>query len=85
MYAHLFEPWTVTKTEERRIRTKLLTYPYWCELHVYHSLRQDCERLTLEILPLSSRVDHSCETGWNKHGSFYYSKQNSKFYHRVEC
>jgi hypothetical protein len=24
-------------------------------------------------------LDHSCETGWNKHDSSYYSKQNSKF------
>jgi hypothetical protein len=23
---------------------------------------------------------HSCDTGWNKHHSSYYSKQNSKFY-----
>jgi len=35
-------------------------------------------------LPLSARVGHSCETGWNKHDSSYYSKQNLKFYHRVK-
>ena len=29
-------------------------------------------------LPLSACLDHSCETGWNKHDSSYYSKQNSK-------
>ena len=32
---------------------------------------------------LSACLGHSCETGWNKHDSSYYSKQNSKFYHRV--
>ena len=26
---------------------------------------------------LSARLDYSCETGWNKHDSSYYSKQNS--------
>jgi hypothetical protein len=35
-------------------------------------------------LALSARLDHSCETGWNKHDSSYYSKQNSKFYYRVK-
>ena len=34
-------------------------------------------------LVLSARLDHSCETWWNKHDS-YYSKQNSKFYYRVK-
>jgi hypothetical protein len=29
-------------------------------------------------LALSARLDHSCETGWNKHDSSYYSKQSSK-------
>jgi len=33
---------------------------------------------------LSARLCYSCETGWNKHDSTYYSKQNSKFYHRVK-
>jgi hypothetical protein len=28
-------------------------------------------------LALSARLGHSCETGWHKHDSFYYSKQNS--------
>ena len=36
-------------------------------------------------LALSARLGHSCETGWNKHDSCYYSKQNSKFYYRVKC
>jgi len=35
-------------------------------------------------LALSACLDHSCETGWNKHDSSYYSKQNSKFYYRVK-
>jgi len=35
-------------------------------------------------LALSARLDHSCETEWNKHDSSYYSKQNSMFYHRVK-
>ena len=35
-------------------------------------------------LALSARIDNSCETGWNKHESSYYSKQNLKFYHRVK-
>jgi len=34
-------------------------------------------------LVLSARLGHSFETGWNKHDSSCYSKQNSKFYHRV--
>jgi hypothetical protein len=29
-------------------------------------------------------LGHSCETGWNKHDSSYYSKQNSEFYNRVK-
>ena len=33
---------------------------------------------------LSARLGHSCETWWSKHDSPYYSKQNSKFYHRVK-
>ena len=28
-------------------------------------------------LAVSDRLGHSCETGWNKHDSSYYSKQNS--------
>jgi hypothetical protein len=35
-------------------------------------------------LALSACLGHSCETGWNKHDSSYYSKQNSKVYHRVK-
>jgi len=30
-------------------------------------------------LVISAHLGHSCETGWNKHDSSYYSKQNSKF------
>jgi hypothetical protein len=30
-------------------------------------------------LALSARLDHSCETGSNKHDSSYYSKQRVKF------
>ena len=29
---------------------------------------------------LLARLDHSRETGWNKHDSSYYFKQNSKFF-----
>ena len=29
-------------------------------------------------LALSACLGHSCEIGWNKHDSSYYSKQNSK-------
>jgi hypothetical protein len=29
-------------------------------------------------LALSAHLGHSCETGWIKHDSSYYSKQNSK-------
>ena len=28
-------------------------------------------------IALSARLVHSCETGWNKHDSSYYSNQNS--------
>jgi hypothetical protein len=35
-------------------------------------------------LVVSASLDHSCETWWNNHDSSYYSKQNSKFYHRVK-
>jgi uncharacterized protein Usg len=35
-------------------------------------------------LALSAHLGHSCETGCNKYDSSYYSKQNSKFYHRVK-
>jgi hypothetical protein len=35
-------------------------------------------------LALSTCFGHFCETGWNKHDSSYYSKQNSKFYYRVK-
>jgi len=35
---------------------------------------------TVNKLALSAHLGHSCETGWNKHDSSYYSKQNSKFY-----
>ena len=34
-------------------------------------------------LALSARLGHSCETERTKHDSSYYSKQSSKFYHRV--
>jgi hypothetical protein len=35
-------------------------------------------------LALSARLDHSCETWWNRYDSSYYSKQNSKFYYSVK-
>ena len=35
-------------------------------------------------LALSTHLDHSCATGWNKHDSSYYSIQNSKLYYRVK-
>jgi len=34
---------------------------------------------TVNKLALSSHLGYSCETGWNKHDSSYYSKQNSSF------
>jgi hypothetical protein len=30
-------------TKRKEVRPKLFTYHYWCELHVYYPLRQDCE------------------------------------------
>jgi hypothetical protein len=42
-------------------------------------------KMACNNLYLWARLGHSFETGWNKHDSFYYSKQNSKFYHRVKC
>jgi hypothetical protein len=48
--------------------------------------RKACNNIleAFDKLTLSTRLGHSCETGWNKHNSSYYSKQNSKFYHRVK-
>ena len=34
---------------------------------------------TVNKLALSAHLGHSGETGWNKHDSSYYSKQNSSF------
>jgi len=31
-----------------------------------------------KLAKISAHLGHSCETGWNKHDSFYYSNQNSK-------
>jgi hypothetical protein len=35
-------------------------------------------------LALSAHLGHSCETGWIKHDSSYYSKQNSKVLPQVK-
>jgi hypothetical protein len=48
--------------------------------------RKACSNIPEAInkLAFSASLGHTCETGWNKHDSSYYSKQNSKFYHRVK-
>ena len=70
------------KSAFERILVKIKWHIKWKYLiKKFHDI---CLSYYFNKLAFSARLDHSCETGWNKHNSSYYSKQNSKFYCRVK-